>query len=136
LAAASIPLNGTTSLTFYAFQHQANLTLNGVAFTDSLPRDWLWPRRVNLNSTCRARQRLSMDLLNQFERREPGSRGQACTVSVNVTGTTSRGEEQQRSSLRPPTAAPEILPTLRLGVARRSLSKHLDGEHAADGRLA
>ena len=35
--AATIPLNGTTSLTFTLSSSNVNLTLNGVAFTDNLP---------------------------------------------------------------------------------------------------
>src|SRR5207244_6573767 len=50
--APTIPLNGTTSLTFSLSSTNQNLTLNGVAFTDNLPAGLVVATPGNLNSTC------------------------------------------------------------------------------------
>jgi hypothetical protein len=45
---ASIPLNGTTSLTFTIQNNSTTTTLTGVGFTDTLPQVWWSPRRTGL----------------------------------------------------------------------------------------
>ena len=54
--AATIPLNGTTSLTFTLSSTNQNLTLNGVAFTDNLPAGLVVATPKGLNSTAAVRQ--------------------------------------------------------------------------------
>ena len=86
--AASIPLNGTTSLTFTLSSTNANLTLNGVAFTDSLPAGLVVATPGNLNSTCSGTATAvdgSSSISLSGATLAPGA---SCTVSVNVTGTT------------------------------------------------
>jgi uncharacterized repeat protein (TIGR01451 family) len=86
--AASIPLNGTTTLTFTLSSTNANLTLNGVAFTDSLPAGLVVATPGNLNSTCSGTATAvdgSSSISLSGASLAPGA---SCTVSVNVTGTT------------------------------------------------
>jgi uncharacterized repeat protein (TIGR01451 family) len=85
---ASIPLNGTTSLTFTLNSTNANLTLNGVAFTDSLPAGLVVATPGNLNTTCNGTATAadgSSSISLSGASLAPGAN---CTVSVNVTGTT------------------------------------------------
>jgi CSLREA domain-containing protein/fimbrial isopeptide formation D2 family protein/uncharacterized repeat protein (TIGR01451 family) len=85
--AASIPLNGTTSLTFTLSSTNVNLTLNGVAFSDALPPGLVVATPGNLNSTCSGTATAvdgSSSITLSGASLTPG---QSCTVSVNVTGT-------------------------------------------------
>ncbi len=86
--AASIPLNGTTTLTFSISNPNTNVTLNGIAFTDNLPAGLVVASTSNLSNTCGGTATAT------------GGSGQVtlsggtlaasanCTVSVDVTGTT------------------------------------------------
>ena len=86
--AATIPLNGTTSLTFTVSSTNQNLTLNGVAFTDNLPAGLVVASTPNLTSTCGGTATAvggSSSVSLSGATLTPGA---SCTVSVNVTGTT------------------------------------------------
>jgi fimbrial isopeptide formation D2 family protein len=86
--AATIPLNGTTSLTFTLSSTNANLTLNGVAFTDNLPAGLVVATPSNLNSTCSGTATAvagSSSISLSGASLAPGA---SCTVSVDVQGTT------------------------------------------------
>ena len=86
--AATIPLNGTTSLTFTLSSTNANLTLNGVAFTDNLPAGLVVASSPNLSNTCGGTATAiggSSSVSLSGATLIPGA---SCTVSVNVTGTT------------------------------------------------
>jgi CSLREA domain-containing protein/fimbrial isopeptide formation D2 family protein/uncharacterized repeat protein (TIGR01451 family) len=87
-AAATIPLNGATSLTFTVSSTNQNLTLNGVAFSDSLPAGLVVASTPNLSNTCGGTATAvggSSSVSLSGDTRAPGT---SCTVSVNVQGTT------------------------------------------------
>ncbi|MGB9120429.1 MAG: CSLREA domain-containing protein [Candidatus Angelobacter sp.] len=86
--AATIPLNGATSLTFNLSSTNVNLTLNGVAFTDNLPAGLVVASTPNLSNTCGGTATAvggSSSVSLSGASLAPGT---SCTVSVNVTGTT------------------------------------------------
>ncbi|HLK08051.1 MAG TPA: hypothetical protein VKV30_08925 [Candidatus Angelobacter sp.] len=86
--AATIPLNGTTSLTFTLSSTNQNLTLNGVAFTDSLPAGLVVATPSNLNSTCSGTATAVAGSSSVSLSGASLAPGTSCTVSVNVQGTT------------------------------------------------
>jgi uncharacterized repeat protein (TIGR01451 family) len=86
--AATIPLNGITSLTFTLSSTNANLTLNGVAFTDSLPAGLVVATPNNLNTTCSGTATAVAGSSSVSLTGASLAPGASCTVSVNVQGTT------------------------------------------------
>lgn len=85
---ATIPVNGTTSLTFTVTNPNVNSTLNGIAFTDFLPAGLLVAAPTNLISTCGG---TATAVAGSFSASLTGSTlapGASCTVSLNITGTT------------------------------------------------
>ncbi len=86
--ASTIPLNGTTSLSFTLTSTNANLTLNGVAFTDSLPAGLVVATPSNLNNTCSGTATAIAGSGSVSLTGSSLAPGATCTVSVNVTGTT------------------------------------------------
>jgi uncharacterized repeat protein (TIGR01451 family) len=86
--AATIPLNGTTSLTFTLSSTNVNLTLNGVAFTDNLPAGLVVASSPNLSNTCGGTATAiggSSSVSLSGATLAPAA---SCTVSVDVQGTT------------------------------------------------
>jgi hypothetical protein len=86
--AASIPLNGTTSLTFLFTNPNSNVTLMNVSASDSLPTGLVVANPNNLAGSCAAditanpgSNTIGITALNL-----PAS--SSCSFSVNVTGTT------------------------------------------------
>jgi uncharacterized repeat protein (TIGR01451 family) len=86
--AATIPLNGTTSLTFTLSSTNQNLTLNGVAFTDNLPAGLVVATPNNLNTTCSGTATAVAGSSSVSLSGASLAPGASCTVSVNVQGTT------------------------------------------------
>ena len=86
--AATIPLNGTTTLTFTLTSSNVNLTLNGVAFTDSLPAGLVVATPANLNNTCGGTATAANGSSSVSLSGGSLAPGASCTVSLNVTGTT------------------------------------------------
>jgi CSLREA domain-containing protein len=86
--AATIPLNGTTSLTFTISSTNQNLTLNGVAFTDNLPAGLVVATPSNLNTTCSGTATAAAGASSVSFSGASLAPGASCTVSLNVQGTT------------------------------------------------
>jgi uncharacterized repeat protein (TIGR01451 family) len=86
--AASIPLNGTTSLTFTVSSTNQNLTLNGVAFNDNFPAGLIVATPSNLNSTCSGTATAVDGSISVSLSGATLAPNTSCTVSVNVQGTT------------------------------------------------
>jgi uncharacterized repeat protein (TIGR01451 family) len=83
--AASILLNGSTSLTITITNPNASLPLNGVAFTDTLPAGLVVASNPNLNSTCSGITTAGLGSVSLTG--GTLAAGGTCTVSANVTGT-------------------------------------------------
>ena len=86
--ALTIPLNGTTSLSFTITNPNTGVALNGVSFTDSLPAGLVVATPGNLNNTCGGGATAvdgsgSVNLTGVTL-----AASASCTLSVNVTGTT------------------------------------------------
>src|SRR5262249_42619383 len=86
--ATSIPLNGTTSLSFQVRNPNTNSTLNGIAFTDSLPAGLVVATPNNLNNTCGGTATATAGSGSVSLTNNTLAAGASCTVSVNVQGTT------------------------------------------------
>ncbi|HEY2499791.1 MAG TPA: hypothetical protein VGK24_22240 [Candidatus Angelobacter sp.] len=86
--AATIPLNGTTTLTFTLSSTNVNLTLNGVAFTDSLPSGLVVAPTPTLNNTCGGTATAAAGSSSVSLSGVTLTPGASCTVSVNVQGVT------------------------------------------------
>jgi uncharacterized repeat protein (TIGR01451 family) len=86
--AASIPLNGTTSLTFTIASSNQNLTLNGVAFTDNLPAGLVVATPSSLSNTCGGTATATAGSSTVSLSGASLAPKASCTVSVNVQGTT------------------------------------------------
>jgi fimbrial isopeptide formation D2 family protein len=86
--ATTIPLNGTTSLTFTIQSSNVNLTLNGIAFTDSLPSGLVVATPSGLTSTCGGTATAVAGSSSVSLSGGTLAPQASCTVSVNVQGTT------------------------------------------------
>ncbi len=89
--AATIPLNGTTSLTFTLSSTNANLTLTGVAFTDTLPTaapgTLIVANPNNLTTNCAGAATAVVGSSSISLTGSSLAPGASCTLSVNVQGT-------------------------------------------------
>ncbi|MGH9744003.1 MAG: beta strand repeat-containing protein, partial [Candidatus Acidiferrum sp.] len=84
--AATIPLNGTTSLTLTVTNPNSSTTLTGLAFSDSLPSGLNVATPSGLSTTCTGTATAVAGSVSL----SGGSlaTSASCTVTVNVTGTT------------------------------------------------
>jgi len=86
--APTIPLNGSASLTFTVTSSNASLTLNGVAFTDSLPAGLVVSTPGNLSSNCGGTATAADGSSSASLSGATLAPGASCTLSLNVKGTT------------------------------------------------
>src|SRR5262249_33843815 len=86
--AATIPLNGTTSLTFTISSSNQHLTLNGISFSDSLPAGLVVATPSGLSTTCTGTATATAGSSSVSLSGASLAPGTSCTVAVNVQGTT------------------------------------------------
>src|SRR5262249_48276307 len=86
--AATIPLNGTTSLTITLNSTNQNQTLSGVSFTDTLPAGLVVASTPNLNNTCGGTATATGGSSSVSLTGASLAPGTSCTVSADVQGTT------------------------------------------------
>ena len=86
--AASIPLNGSTSLTFTVTNPNTILALTGVAFTDNLPAGVVVTAPNGLTSTCGGTSTAVAGSSTVSLSSGTLATSASCTVAVNLTGTT------------------------------------------------
>jgi CSLREA domain-containing protein/uncharacterized repeat protein (TIGR01451 family) len=87
--ASTVPLNGTTSLTFTVSNSNANSTLSGVAFTDSLPAGLVMATPAGLTSNCSGTATAANGSSSVSLSGATLAPGTSCAIAANVTGTTS-----------------------------------------------
>ncbi len=86
--APTVPLNGTTTLTFTIANPAGNTTaLTGVAFSDAFPAGLAVAATPNLTNTCGGTPAASGGSVS-LTGGTSAAPGSTCTLSVNVTGTT------------------------------------------------
>ncbi len=85
---ATIPLNGTTSLTFNISNANTGTALTGLAFTDSLPAGLVVATPNGLSSTCGGTATAVAGAGSATLSGGTLAASGACAVSLNVTGTT------------------------------------------------
>ncbi|HET7749364.1 MAG TPA: hypothetical protein VFK81_08285 [Terriglobales bacterium] len=85
--AAKIPLNGTTSLSINISNPNANVTLNGLAFTDNLPAGLVIATPNGLSNTCGGTATATAGSGGLSLSGGTLAASASCAVSVNVTGT-------------------------------------------------
>src|SRR5271157_6002617 len=86
--ASTIPLSGTTNLSLTVSSANVNLTLNGVAFTDTLPAGLIVATPSNLSSTCSGTATATAGSSSVSLSGETLAPGASCTISLDVQGTT------------------------------------------------
>src|SRR5205085_1363445 len=86
--AASVPLNGVTSLTFNIQNPNAGTALTGVSFTDNLPAGLVVASTPNLNNTCGGTPTAVGGSSSVSLSGGTLAASASCTVSVDVQGTT------------------------------------------------
>ena len=87
--AASIPLNGSTSLTFTIQNNNAATMLTGVAFTDTLPAGLMISTPNGLSGGCAGGAITATQTTSAISLTGAGvAAGTSCSFSVNVTGST------------------------------------------------
>jgi uncharacterized repeat protein (TIGR01451 family) len=85
--AVSIPLNGTTSLTFSVTNPNASSALSALAFTDTLPAGLVVASTPSLSNTCAGTASAAAGATSVSLSAGTLAGSGTCSVSVNVTGT-------------------------------------------------
>jgi uncharacterized repeat protein (TIGR01451 family) len=94
--AASLPLNGTTSLSFTLTNPNPGLTLTGVSFTDNLPAGLVVATPNNLTTNCGPTAPTATAGANTIVWAGGSLAANAtCTITLNVTGTTNGVKNNQ-----------------------------------------
>jgi hypothetical protein len=86
--AATIPLNGITSLTYTITNSNTNATFTGLAFADTFPAGLLVASPNGLSNTCGGAVGASQNSGSVILSGGTLAPGASCTLSVNVHGTT------------------------------------------------
>ena len=86
--AVTIPLNGTTSLTFTVNNPNTGLALNGVAYTDNLPAGLVVATPNALTNTCGGTATAVAGAGSVSLSGGTIALSASCTISVNINGTT------------------------------------------------
>ena len=86
--ASTVALNANVSLTFSLSNTNATTTLNGIAFTDSLPAGMVVATPSNLNSTCNGSAVAVNGASSASLSGASLAPGGSCSISLNVLGTT------------------------------------------------
>ena len=86
--AASIPVGGTTSLTFSITNPNATTALSGVAFTDTLPSGLVVATPTGLSNTCGGTATATAGSSSVSLSGGTLPARASCTFALNVTGTT------------------------------------------------
>jgi predicted outer membrane repeat protein len=86
-SAASILLNGSTTLTFTIANPAGNITLTGIGFDDSLPAGLVVATPNGLSSTCGGSVTAAAGSGSVSLSGGSLTAGSSCSVAVNVTGT-------------------------------------------------
>ncbi|MBI4751529.1 MAG: DUF11 domain-containing protein [Acidobacteria bacterium] len=86
--AATIPLNGTTSLTFTLTNPNTTVALSGIVFTDSLPAGLVVASTPNVTGVCGGTVTAVAGSSTISLSGGSLAAGGNCTISVDVTGTT------------------------------------------------
>ena len=97
---SSVPLGGSTSLSFVINNPNAGPTLTGVSFTDALPAGVVVASPAAASSSCPGGTIGAIDrfVVRRFLRRALAA-GASCIVSVSVTGTTAGTKVTTTSSI-------------------------------------
>jgi len=86
--ALTIPLNGTTSLSFTITNPNSGVALSGVAFTDNLPAGLVVATPNGVSGTCTGTTTAVAGSGSVSLSGGTLAAGASCTISLNVTGTT------------------------------------------------
>ena len=85
---SSIPVNGSTSLTFTITNPNGNVAFTGLAFTDTLPAGLVVASTSTLSNTCNGTPTATSGSTSVSLSAGTLAANASCTLSVNVTGTT------------------------------------------------
>ena len=97
--ASSVPLNGSTSLTFTVTNPNGTASLSNISFTDSLPSGLTVSNPSNLSGTCTASITATPGSSSISFGSGSLAAGGSCSFSVSVTGTTNGDKSNTTSAI-------------------------------------